>query len=279
MNSTAQTLFNLYRKDRLAPFYIIRPPVLSTGELMDQALKLSYKELCLSILQHNQYPNPEQTLELGHSDITFIDKEEKHKNYKQDDPGMLDFFSAQKHGPLSLKRKLIWVDQAHHITEKFLNKWLKTLEEPQEDITTFFLVPHQSPLLQTIESRAITLKIGQEFSYVRPKEPGSFAQFLQEKLSLDENNSETIKALQKALNSFFTNPKFIHEAIEQLKNKPELQSSLFENFQEYWCTASADPRRLERALEEIKWMKRSQTFHNLASERLYGLLSCLSDQV
>jgi len=271
VNLVAQTLFNLYCEDRLAPFYIIRPPVTTNAAHSDETLKKVYIDLSCLVLARHKNPDPEHTLSIGHSDILFIEKEEKLKDYKQDDLGMQQFFSAQKHGPLKLDKKFIWIDQAHHITERFLNKWLKTLEEPTAAITTLFLVPHHGPLLKTIESRAITLKISDSSAeHYRSELFENFSDFLHAGV---EN-----EALIGALGPFLTNSKFVHEAIENLKTKPELQEEFFTAFQDYWSVSKADPHRLERALEEIKWHKQSKTFHNIATERLYGLLACLSDQ-
>jgi hypothetical protein len=272
VNKVAQTLFQLYCEDRLAPFYIIRPPVAGVTSQFNELLKKVYIDFSGLVLARHKYADTAHTLEIGHSDIVYIEKEDKLKDYKQDDPAIQQFFSSQKHGPLSLEKKFIWIDQAHHISDRFLNKWLKTLEEPTASLTTFFLVPDHGPLLQTIESRAITLKIEEDHLSRRPVEPYSnFTEFL-EKFHDDTD-------LHTVLLPYLENHQQVHRAIEALKSKPELHKSMLLAFQEFWSHCDATPLELQRVLEEIQWHNKSKTFNNMATERLYGLFSCLNQRI
>jgi hypothetical protein len=61
--------------------------------------------------------------------------------------------------PVQSKRKFAVITQAHRINSLVANKWLKLLEEPQGESTIFLLNPRRQKLLDTIQSRAIHLRI------------------------------------------------------------------------------------------------------------------------
>jgi DNA polymerase III delta prime subunit len=61
--------------------------------------------------------------------------------------------------PVQSRRKFAVITEAHRVGVVVANKWLKLLEEPQGVSTIFLLNPRGHKLLDTVQSRAIHLRI------------------------------------------------------------------------------------------------------------------------
>lgn len=61
--------------------------------------------------------------------------------------------------PVQSSRKFAVITEAHRINPTVANKWLKILEEPQGSSTIFLLNPRRQKLLETIQSRALHLRL------------------------------------------------------------------------------------------------------------------------
>tara|TARA_Y100000780_G_C13696001_1_gene422540 strand:- start:38494 stop:39405 length:912 start_codon:yes stop_codon:yes gene_type:complete len=288
--SAENLLLRLYKNQRLAPFYIIRGPLSSNYcPLLEWAHEFSNL-----LLQQANGLSPQEAsdkVKLGHSDLLFITKEieseggseknkgrakplQDHKAYKVDDPHMNSYFKAVQYGPMELEQKFIFVDKGQLISEYFANKWLKTLEEPTANVTTLFLVENQVPLLNTIESRAITLRVQSEDlneTYPIPEEHEDFSTFLK-KLSA---HWELPKSARKKLDEYCERPSHYHLALDAIKEAPQLRSWLYQTMNDYMLTPNHTLYAQQHWLEEIKWFDKAETFNNSPSERFYGLLRCV----
>lgn len=281
--SAEKLLLKLYTKKELAPFYIIRGPISSSHCPLfqwahDFAQQLLIEDRSISV------SNAKEILELGHRDLLFISKpkdgddsyEQDEKAYKVDDPQMREYFKAVQYGPMELGQKFIFIDKAQLINEYFANKWLKTLEEPAENVTTLFLVETQSPLLDTIESRAITFRVQTDLPenfYRSPEQHEDFTSFLK-RFAKDWTLSGEG---QDKIQLFCQRPNEYHHLLDALRESPQLKSLLLELMSDYMLSPNHSLRAQQHWLEELQWFKKAKTFNNSATERFLGLLMCVTE--
>lgn len=276
-------LLQLYAKKRLAPFYVIRGPISSSLNPLLQWARDFATQLISSEKKISSH-QAAQLVELGHQDLLFITKakdeenpdEQDGKAYKVDDPQMRQYFKAVQYGPIDLAQKFIFIDKAQLINEYFANKWLKTLEEPAQNVTTLFLVETQMPLLDTIESRAITFRVKGEHpenDYPYPEQDEDFSAFLKRNAthwSLPQSSLDKIQL-------FCQSPDQYHHLLSSLKVSPDLRNSLFELMNDYMLAPNNNLHAQQRWLTEIRWFKEAKTFNNSAAERFVGLLMCVME--
>lgn len=99
---------------------------------------------------------------MDHPDVyvlgNVIDDEEKETaNFTVEESEKFARFFEFK--PVQGKRKFAVITEAHRINPTIANKWLKLLEEPQGLTTVFLLNPRRMKLLDTINSRALHLRL------------------------------------------------------------------------------------------------------------------------
>lgn len=276
----SEIILKSYKEGKLAPLYILRSQTPSYGQtpisLKNWTLELASKLLA----QHFQLEieQAKAKAEIGHSDLLFVTKEKENKSYKAEERGVVEFLKAHEHPPLELKHKLIFVHEADKLTPLLANRWLKTLEEPNENVTTFLLVEGNLPLLQTIESRAITLRIRNTTSSLdeRKEIPENFHQFILEEtennLTIQENLTETqLGQLKKAAK----NEQF-HSYLDFTKAGHHCEYLLYNLAMEFVTHSELRGQSSERVLEEIKWFQKTKTYNNPQSDRIIGLLQAIT---
>lgn len=112
------------------------------------------KNFIQEILQHEN--NDANRFEMAQNlDVLFLTPSEK--GYTVDDGALESVFKFVSTRPLKLKKKWVVWTKSHEMNNTLLNKLLKILEEPPEFVQFLFLTDHKKELLQTIQSRAITL--------------------------------------------------------------------------------------------------------------------------
>jgi hypothetical protein len=271
-------LRNLWKRNRLGPFYIIRPPIL-TSDSPSKLLEMWLDDFLSEILYHQRKISQEEArelLEVGVSDFYLIKKDEGDREFKVNSQAVSDFIKAHAYPPLELPHKIIAVFQAEDLNLQVANKWLKTLEEPQEKITTLFLTTSNKALLSTLESRAITLRILPEDKAASKNlaDPscGSFAEFITKEVSSRDFWLHIASDKQlEALESFSQDMRKVHLILDQLKYSAPLAQELFELCHNYVTLYCHESRVLAKWLEEIQWFRQAQTFNNAPAERFVGL--------
>lgn len=97
--------------------------------------------------------------------------------------------------PVQGKRKFAIITEAHRINTIIANKWLKLLEEPHGLSTIFVLNPRRTKLLDTINSRALHLRLnakkqnwdGSDWqNFLTDTKPMTLAKFLEKYSKGDE---------------------------------------------------------------------------------------------
>ena len=162
------------RQKKLAPFYIIQNHRHLSQEdmhswmhqLLNQLLKSDHRPLSLEL----DHPLDLDTLVLSTKDKQYK-VEHIHKTLKQ---LQYDSFNRQHR---------YWIiKDAHKFTPLIANKWLKTLEENPKDSTIFLLDSRLAPLLPTMKSRGVLLRLKDSRAPLLPHFPENqpFELFLQE---------------------------------------------------------------------------------------------------
>lgn len=258
-------ILDRYNQNKLAPLYIIRGPIKSERVNLDQWVKT----LCLKLLAKEKNLNQEQAktlFTLGHSDLVLLKKEKEAKEYRQKDGAAEEFIKAHNYPPLELKHKLIFVHQAQDISLNLANKWLKTLEEPLAQVSTFFLCDTPVRLLQTIESRAITLRLSPQGEFEAPKAiTGPFHAYLGE--ILKEDASEKLAP--------YIRTGQMHYLLEYLKGSENIRRDILNHLSNFIIAHPANLRAKSKWLEELKWFQKAKAYNNVASERFVGLLQVI----
>lgn len=133
-----------YRQDQLPSFVVVKN--LWTDELE--------KEFIQETLAHeNSDASRFQMAE--NLDVLFLTPSER--GYLVDDGALESVFKFVSTRPLKLKKKWVVWTKSEEINNTLLNKLLKILEEPPSFVQFLFLTDSKKELLQTIQSRAITL--------------------------------------------------------------------------------------------------------------------------
>lgn len=270
-------LLNLHNKNKLGPLYIIRPPILGDNLEKNDPNQWIHS-FFHKLISNNKNCSPEQAVELetlGVSDLYHIKKNKDHKEYKVEEESVLEFIKAHSYPPLEFPYKIIAVHEADKLSEKISNKWLKTLEEPLSHVTTLFLTSSNRPLLKTIESRAITLRLSPDESVTieAPESQENFPQYLQRLLQGEGKLAQTVSETQKKhLLKYTKSPEKIHHFLDSLKGSRPLQSELYKVFQSYVEVKAPGPRLMGQWLEETQWFEEAATYNNAPQERFVGLL-------
>lgn len=94
-----------------------------------------------------------------HPDVLWVTRNEKETLYKVDSQSIKEMLRFLNFRPIELKRRFIFIADAHLISDIVANKLLKVLEELPEAFCLFLFAPNGEILLPTIESRALKLKL------------------------------------------------------------------------------------------------------------------------
>ena len=122
----------------------------------------------------------------------YLDK--KDPNYLvADAEAMIRYFEFK---PVQSSRKFAIIPEGHKLTTQVANKCLKLLEEPNGQSTIFLLNPRGQKLLETIQSRGLTLRIKAEkvknddsdwIKFIQVSTSQNFADFLEVNQKLDRD--------------------------------------------------------------------------------------------
>ena len=174
-----------------------------------------------------------------HPDVLWVERADGDNEYKVDSPGISALIKFLNYRAFELKKKFIFINDAHLMSVIVSNKLLKIFEELPENFCLFLFAPQSQNLLPTVESRAIKILMPADFSSHNDAAPAMSFQSAQE-LALH---------LKKSDNDFQDEKNFIENAlIETLKK---------ENFKE--CS---------EALEKLKHYGVSDNFNNTKVSRL-----------
>ncbi|PIP90351.1 MAG: hypothetical protein COW01_02780 [Bdellovibrionales bacterium CG12_big_fil_rev_8_21_14_0_65_38_15] len=260
-----QALLARYSKRSLGHFYILN----SSSE---DYLKQWSKDFVLSVLfdQNKDANQNERRFNQGHPDLLWLTPEEDH--YKIENKDFDPLFQAMAHKPLELPWKFIFVEKPQTIGSSYANKLLKTLEEPTDHCTIFFLNAGATPLLSTVESRAIKLNLNPpepvEELTAKPKE--SLADFMQRWTAQYPNNFDADLEFSNQL------PKLAGELSLLSKGKYENEAIVIQGLLNWSLVNIENPKTIEEILDASKHHQHSKAFNSSINERIFSLVTTLS---
>jgi DNA polymerase-3 subunit delta' len=173
-----------------------------------------------------------------HPDVLWVERDEDENDYKVDSPGVLSLLKFLNYRSFELKKKFIFITDAHLLSVIVSNKLLKIFEELPENFCLFLFCPQGQDLLPTVESRAIKILIPQDFSTTDYDAP----------LPHYESVQDLAASLKKSEDEFLEEKKFIEEKLAlALKqgNFKEL-SELLEKLKHYGLSDNFNNSKLSR---------------------------------
>lgn len=224
--------------------------VSSLGDLKKNLL-LKYEKNQLAQVYLARYPNETDpriwardflksiTSLADHPDVLWVERDEKENEYKVDSKGIASLFKFLNYRAFELKKKFIFLTDAHLLSTIVSNKLLKTLEEMPENFCLILFAPKDENLLATVESRALKVTLPSEkgdINYDAP--PLSF-----------NSAQELLAELKQTEDELLLEKKFIEEKLQKA-----LQSANFKSCDEL--------------LDKLKHYSVSESFNNTKLSRL-----------
>lgn len=138
-----KNLLTRYENDQLATFYLAR-----------------YSDDLDPFLWAREFIHSITPLET-HTDILWVkpDAKDKTKEYKVESTQIKMLMHFLLFQPRLLKKKFIFIFDAHLLGVDLSNKLLKTFEELSMNFCLFLFLPHEKNLLPTVESRGIKIHL------------------------------------------------------------------------------------------------------------------------
>lgn len=173
-----------------------------------------------------------------HPDVLWVKRDEENE-YKVESVGILALNKFLNYRAFALKKKFIFITDAHLMSTIVSNKLLKVFEELPENFCLFLFAPQDQNLLPTVESRAINVLLPQDLS----------ARDYDAVLPNYASAQELVAHLKKSDDDYLDEKLFIEESL-----KKTLQTANFLD-----CT---------EALETLKHYQVSDAFNNSKLSRL-----------
>jgi hypothetical protein len=211
-----KTLLKKYEKDMLAQVYLAR-----YGNSTDP--KTWFQDFLSGITKLPDHP-----------DVLWVSRDlkkdkEQENEYKVDSASIKSLLNFLNFRAYELKKKFIFIEDAHLLSVIVSNKLLKVLEEMPVAFCLFLLAPKQESLLPTVESRAIKI-------------------LLPENLDADPV-LVAVMELKKSDDSLSMEKSFIENSLQRV-------------------IESGDYLALEAALDNLKMHSISESFNNSKASRL-----------
>ena len=172
-----------------------------------------------------------------HPDILWIDRGEENL-YKVDSAGILALNKFLNYRTYELKKKFIFINEAHLMSVIVSNKLLKVFEELPENFCLFLFAPQDQNLLPTVESRTIKILLPENLESVNHDE------LIPEYASAQE----LITRLKKSDNDHVEEKNFIEDSLRKTllnANYSECAQALT-NLQHYQVSEDFNNSKLSR---------------------------------
>lgn len=214
----------------------------------------------------------------GHADILWPRREDPNQNYSIKDGDLDPLFSFMEYAPLELPWRFALVEDPNKLSDAYLNKLLKTLEEPAPKTTVIFLDHNQTQFLDTIHSRATELQLIDNSETPGWKEMPkgiNTSEWLEKRVPFYPNLLGQKEVFQ-LVNKFFDSGEGLSELVEKLRYSKGVDEELAGLVVEFESDRPGRFSQKQKLCEELAWFNESKTFNNGAWERILGLL-CVVD--
>lgn len=253
-----ERLITLATKQQLAPFYLV---LSNRTEDLESWMKTTLTSM-LSQWLGVSFETAQHKLELGVADILWINRKDLNKDYSVADNDLGEMVQFLQWRSIQLPWRVVVVNDAHMISDRYYNKLLKMLEEPGEKVSLFFLYGDEKKLLPTVMSRAICL---------RP--------LIRENWRGHQNTQELIDKIKNDYGIEVVNNEIIgiSNAWEKMKSKKTYQAQLWSDLidialgQEQLMNGH-DFKKISNILE---LSTEEEIYHNSFQNRLHRLLQAI----
>jgi len=248
-------LLNLAAKNQLAPFYLI---LSNRTEDLEKWMKDTLAQMLAQWLKVS-YEKAQSKIELGVADILWINRRDLTKDYSVTENDLGEMVQFVQWRSIELPWRIVVVNDAHMISERYYNKLLKILEEPGEKISLFLLYGDEKKLLPTVMSRAICLRPLLRDDWRGSQTTQELISKLQADFGIEVQNGEIIG---------------VSAAWDKIKSKKPLQAKLWSNLVDIalgqeQLYSGHDFLQLSRILE---LSTEEEIYHNSFQNRLHRLL-------
>jgi hypothetical protein len=268
-------LLHGFYKKQLSPFYIFKTGA-QTSTPRDY-LESWLKNLFAEIIKEQKAIDHDYALKIveqGHADILWQKREDSSKNYSIKDGDLDELFSFMEYGSLELPWRFAVIEDPQKLSITYLNKLLKTLEEPAPNTSVIFLDYENTQFLDTIHSRAVEFTLADKSLSAKWKKipdilniENWLAQRLEFYPSILKND-----IFHTLLRTFLESGTGIGELMEKIKKMPGVDNELAGLIVEYEADRPGRFKQKSKLCSELKWFQESKTFNNSAWERALGLL-------
>ncbi|MDD0852725.1 hypothetical protein HBN50_06435 [Halobacteriovorax sp. GB3] len=261
MNEKIETiLLNKWANEQLAHFYIFK---MAPGpNAREQLISFTRSFLSKTISKEKEFSEKKaiDLIDQGHPDILFIN-EHQEKSYTLNDQAITDFIKFHQYNHFEFNHRFCILSDAHQLSDVILNKFLKTLEEPNKKTTIIFLEHTGIKLLPTIESRALVIALRNNEKKRQFEFPTFIEQAKNDILGLRECAWHNLDDLQTLT--------------EQIKKDKALEDQLCSLATEWLLAKSDNYKHLDDITNFIEWYDKSKTFHNPLTQRVSELVALI----
>jgi len=270
-----QVLLEGFRNAKLSPFYIIKPSpqAPSPRDFLEEWMSDFLSEI-ISLKKSVDLKHAKEIVTQGHADILWPKRDDQNKNYNLKDGDLDELFSFMEYGALELPWRFTIIEDPHKLSTTYLNKLLKTLEEPAIATSIIFLDHNSTAFLDTIHSRATEFTItyegeNQKWSKAPAQiDTNSWLSSKEEFYPILLGQKENLELVAK----FFSSGHGLGELVEKLKYQSGADRELAGLVVELESDRPGRYKQKERLCQELKWFEESKTFNNSSWERILGLL-------
>lgn len=274
-----QVLIKAYQAKKLAPFYILKSD--SETSMSKDFLETWLKEVLAQIIMQEKkltHSLALQNIELGNADILWPKRKDLTKNYSIKEGDLDEVFRFMEFRALELAWRFVVIEDPDRLSPTYLNKLLKTLEEPAPNTSIIFLDHQNTVFLDTIHSRAL------EYTVSGNKTSHKWSA-LQTQLDLKswlENRKDFFpktlgdEKLAVLIENFLTKKTGLSELIEKVKTTPGSDIELAGLITELEADRAGRYKQKEKLCSELEWFQTSKTYNNAPWERTLGILLAIS---
>lgn len=268
-----------FKDQRLSPFYILKAGAQTTDpRLFLETWMKNFLTKALLDKRKSSFEDCHSLVENGHADILWPIRNDLKKNYSLKDNELGELFSFMEYGAMELPWRFAIIEDPHKLSPTYLNKLLKTLEEPAANTSVFFLNNTDEQFIETIQSRAISLTIFEEGSSLKWKERPKHIDTKQWMEGRKPYYPLLLGSadLSSLLIDYIDNDQGLAELIEKLKAATGSDLELSGLVTEFEADRPGRVSQKEKLCQELKWFEKSKTFNNAGWERSLGLLMVLN---
>lgn len=268
-------LLHGFHKRQLSPFYVFKtgPQTPSPRDYLENWLK----ELLAQFIKEQkniELDHAIKIVEQGHADILWNKREDPSKIYSIKDGELDELFKFMEYGSLELPWRFVVVEDPQKLSRTYLNKLLKTLEEPAPNTSVIFLDYENTQFLDTIHSRAVEFTLADDRQSAKWKELPSVIDIDNWLTQRKEFYPSLLNddVFYKLIKQFISKGSDLGELIEKIKKMPGTDNQLAGLIVEYEADRPGRFKQKNKLCSELKWFQESKTYNNAAWERLLGLL-------